>query len=464
MNALFLSALLVALPRLQSGDEFKIDAPTVARTAAEVVPWVGSALGIKLEESVKVRLGTEEELAALLEAENLPLFLARFGANDAARTRARESARAIAPSLLAKYAFGRGEVLVCAGGFDRTAAALDLPRLISREGLRAVLVHELVHAADDAAHHVVDVIGKLTATEQIEAYNAVIEGHAQFVARRVCADHGELVDFDLFCRVVGGERPKPKSSSDEPDPVVEMVDRLERLHSSNWYVQGERFIEALEAEGGAAAVARAFTEPPDRMALVYEPSWFLHPELEPKGEFDLPAALGDVAAEFPTETWAHVQSSVTNAQLEAALALAPQEERERVVMSLRSSRILTLVQKDGSGSKMALVGLLEFATPFEAAAYVEVARKVSIRKDETMKSGPLQVVRSVREEFPPGPQLGYFEHKRVKLGAEEFPADGAVVADWTLVTEIVFSNDARSSAELAAFVHRVFVAAAKRRR
>jgi hypothetical protein len=443
--------------------KFAVDAASVERVAAVARTWVAEASGVPLAESVRARVATTEELQTLLAAENQPLFETHFGASEAATQGAQNFAASVAPAMLAKYVFGGSDVLVSAEGFGRLSLLLDMPELVSEEALRAVLVHEFAHAADERLYQWNDVLRSLKSAEQIEAFNAVLEGHAQLVTRRVCAAHGATAGFDVFNRAIAGERSTPAPDAIASNPVFETMEKFMKLRFSSWYFQGEKFMEALEKEGGADAVRLAFSKPPARMAVVYQPAWFLHPELEPKGGIDLDAVLDELALSFPKEAWRSVKNSLTPAQIELALSLASPEDRERLLAALRANRSLLVVPADGSGDRMIIVMLLEFSSPEEGAAYLGIARDISSRKDEAMKAGPMRVEKSEREELPPGARRGYLERKLLTAPGRKLPIASAVLTQETLAVELIFTNQEVPSAELTLLADQVFRSAALHR-
>lgn len=432
---MLLSTLLLSLAPAIA--DYEIDQTTLDRLSDEVVPVMKVELGISLPDGLTVTIATHREIEKALIEENTKLLLRSTGSEEAARDSARTFAKSISHTLLAKYRLGGAKILVNPKAFRMQAEMIGVPELNSEETLRAVLVHEIAHAASDELFGMWNILLTLESPDQIQAYNAVMEGYAQMVARRVCAANGWSKGFDTFTRSVG----KLPVDAEAEGAAVAYFMRVQSALLASWYREGEIFMQALLELGGPEAVERAFRQPPVDSAVITEPEWFLNPEKRPELAFDLDASL-DIAAEaFPEEEWVSQRTSLTNAQLRAALAPVGEEATDSALENLRNARAQSFTPKASVGSKMIQLGLYEFATAADARAFVVTLRAMSEAKDEAMKEGQIRILDAVYEEVQRPEFDGLIVAKTVSAMGQELPVVTLIGSHGPLCVELLFSNE-----------------------
>ena len=233
--------------------DFEIDAESIAAAAGAARSAVEDALGVGLSDGPTVRLSSAAEIEEVLNVENERVFRNQIADEELADEQRELFCATIARGLLAKYAWNTDEVLVSADGFAHNAELLALPELRSEAVLRAVLVHELVHAVDERRHGFSKRLGELTDTDRILCLEGVIEGNAQRVARAVCAAKGWSEGFDTYTRSIGALPHDP----DQTD-LDRYTLRIASVRFTTAYLDGERFATAVHEAGGDEAIARAF--------------------------------------------------------------------------------------------------------------------------------------------------------------------------------------------------------------
>jgi len=440
-----LAALLVPAP-LQKADataDFRIHQDLVDQLAAQVVPLVRKELGVRFPDGIPVRLASTEEIAAALEKENLPIFRTLLGDSKQAETQATQFAAMLAPALLAKYPLGGREVLVSPGAFTRLAERIGIPELNSKAALRAVLVHELVHAAADELYDLKSVFASRTSADQVEAFNAVIEGHAQHVARRICAANGWSRGFGIYDRSISAP---PVLGDSEGGAGMDLLLRQQAELFAWLYHDGERFIAALEAAGGPAAVARAYREPPRDSAVIFEPGWFLHPETRPKLAFDFEGALDAFVKDYPEKEWSATRTGISKAQLRTALSLLPSETVERVLRGLRNVRVISITPSNAPGSRLVSLVLYEFGSPADAAFFLAADDRLMRIKDAKMTEGAIRILDSSYGRLEEEGASGLIAEKTVSFQGQKIPVLTVVAVRGRLGAELVFSNQKASRA------------------
>lgn len=375
---------------------------------------------------------TAVELGDAVAEENLPALLLRQPERAKARSEAELIGRQYAASAFAKYSWSQEEILVVLDSWNELALQHQRPELLNAETVRAVLVHELVHALDDEAHDLAASALRCTTADLATGLNAVIEGHAQHVARAVCAQAGWSEGFEQFTAQLGAVRERGL------DEATRQFLLAQGATLASAYHDGERFVAALEASGGRELVARAFQTPPDGETILH-PQWFIDPASRPLLRYDAEPALERFLQAFPTESWSSTRFSLTPVQVASGLALLPAESVQRIQASLRSARAITLQLTVAPGERSVVMAVLEFDSSASAEAYLVSAGELARIKDERMKSGQTRILSATYTDLELEGGRGLLAEKRVKSGAQEFEVASLDLQRGMLVLETVLS-------------------------
>ena len=386
--AVLLSCVAPGAPLARApAQSFRIDEASIRAAFEKARTAVATELALDPVPPIPVRISTRREIAGILTEELTAQFLTQIDDPQTARREARLSARVLAEGFLAKYATGEACILVSPDTFAQLASLIDEPGLVSEQALCATLAHECVHAFDAKRYGWPERLAKLKGFEAIEAYSAVLEGHAQRVARAACARSGWKEGFETVTRSIG-------KLPEQRDEVMRLIARIIETTIVSHYTDGERFIDAIERKGGEAAVARAFREPPPDMETILHPEWFLDPASRPAVAYTVEAGLDALASRFDKKIWMAQRLTVTRPQLEAALSLLPSQDLARILDHMERNRAVVLVPKDAPESKMVTAGLYIFSSAQESAFYIAAAERLSRIKDEKMKEGFIRIVAS----------------------------------------------------------------------
>lgn len=397
------------------GEPFEITLELLEGIRDAALPVLEADLGRPLPpEHAGIALATTDELAEVLHRENEPIMLAQLGDPDAADFQARMFAEGIAPAMLGKYAFDRHEILIVPEHFPRLAEMLGMPELNSRAAVRGLVVHELVHAFDDARHGLGEGFAKLDEASRIHAYNAVIEGHAQHVSRRVCGTLGWSDGFDVATRAIVSPAVVDQAQG-------EAAAYWARMQMQAWvtlYVDGETFIEAVAAAAGPEGLDRAFREPPSDLSEIHNPGWYLDPATRPESLYDLEAGLDAVAERHPESDWTHTRADLDAASLGGVFSYLGDDASERVQRGFRRVRLISLLDQAEAGHvRMALLG--ESRAREDAAYLIDAVRRLQEKKRTTMTEGTIRILSMEFEELDAEDLTGLICRSRVaSMGME----------------------------------------------
>lgn len=141
------------------------------------------------------------------------------------------------------------------------AAAIPLEK-----ALMALLIHELVHAADDTKYRIHE--NRVMNFKVSFTQSATFEGHAQLVTRKICSRHDCLQGMQALENFMFA----PAESS---DPVLQSVQAISRNVLEYSYIEGERFLTALSLQpDGQALIDEVLRNPPEDPIQILVPSTY----------------------------------------------------------------------------------------------------------------------------------------------------------------------------------------------
>jgi len=422
-----LAGLLAAVPA-------QLDEAAVRAGYAEALAAVTELLEPRLDPLPTLRFVTAHELGQRVAEENEESLALQLGDPAQAAAQAAQIGAQFAQFAYAKYSWSSQEFLVVLPSWNELARRFDRHQLIEDEAVRAVLVHELVHALDDQVHDLEARVLTCVDTDHVQGLNAVLEGHAQLQARRVCAAKGWSDGFAVFTELISAIPPGL-------DELSLQTVRVQVATTGAAYLEGERFMAALLERGGAEAVTRAFRAPPDAQT-VFHPEWFLDPSTRPVPRYDPEPALAQFEARFPAEDWSRTRLGLTPAQVSASLALLEPATVAPIQANLLSARLTSLQPKTDPASKQVILAVFEFQDEASAQGYLAAARELNRIKDERMTKGFLRVLSAQYEDFTdPGGEAGFTVTKRIAAGATEITVNSLDLCRGVLVLETLFSGE-----------------------
>jgi hypothetical protein len=368
--------------KAQSVDEARIAAAFAdARAAMEKV------LGARLDDLPPPKLVEAREVARVVADENLPIVRLREPDEARARAEAERLGKALGADLYAKYAWSTRSLYVVARNWEVSARMLRRPQLTSDQAMRAVLVHELCHAVDDRRFDLGKRLQALMTLDEVAAFNAVVEGHAQFDARRICKASGWSDGFDVFTGAIGAV-PDVAALAGEAQA---MLVRGAAAAAATAYIDGERFVAAVLAARPDRGEKDLFEQPPKDLETILQPKWYLDPVSRPAALYDPEPALDAFVATFDAAKWTSKRSSPTGKQLAAGMTLMPQAEIDAVVASLRAVRLVQLSPTAAPQSKVAILCALEFDGEDSARRWIDFSARLSAAKDKAMTKGAVRI-------------------------------------------------------------------------
>jgi len=183
------------------------------------------------------------------------------------------------------------------GNFENS---LPEDKSIRDAALMTLLIHELVHAADDERYKIHE--NRALNFRASFAQSATFEGHAQWVTRQICKANQCLQGLQALDNFMFNRNAQPAAHSQPVEAISHNV-----LEYS--YVEGERFIAALaNRKNGEQLIDKLLSAPPEDPIQILAPESFPDIAREQRNQNLIQASL-DVDHPWVKGTWHGVQTS-----------------------------------------------------------------------------------------------------------------------------------------------------------
>lgn len=164
----------------------------------------------------------------------------------------------------------------------------------------SLLIHELVHAADDQRFQIHN--KRRLNFRASFAQSAAFEGHAQWATREICARVGceaglKALDHFMFSR------------DTPPNQLTQSVQAISRNVLEYSYIEGERFLSALaQRNNGKALIAQLLSNPPSDPIQILNPDSYPDRSREQRNQ-SLLQAIDRVTHPWHSGEWVRVETS-----------------------------------------------------------------------------------------------------------------------------------------------------------
>ncbi len=321
-----------------------------------------------------VRMATAREIAAAIAAE-LRGPMERTGQWE------RQSAafEMIGAATPAKYVAQDNVILVCPETFVIACHIVGIPPERMRDAFRFLIAHECAHALDFQSHPLTDALAACGDESAIAAWSAVVEGHAQQVARRIARAAGRSRAFEDLALLTSG------TAGADVDASIPAVARAALAGFAFPYGDGERFMDAVLAARGTAGVAAVLDHPPTRPMAIEAPRVFLARTPRAAG-VPWDTIIAPMAA-FEPPSAAVRRAPMLRRTLREMLRAAPQIDADALLAALIDAESRVAVAPDGRAQAASTI--LLFGDAAAARAYVAASRALQQAQDAAYEANPL---------------------------------------------------------------------------
>lgn len=435
-----LSSLLAQAPPVTARRPLREDAEAIRALVAPL----NAALtreGLTVVADPKILVVTRAELEPVLRAELEPQLRAVLaGAPEYQLGQAVDlSVDMFLKAALCKYGFSTKAIYVIPENFVALAELYPDGKLMDPDFFRAVFLHELVHACDDARHDMGKLIAPIQTAEALQAMNALIEGHAQFITRRILSAEGKVAWFEELEHMLTAPPPGNDASAKYLAGVL--------IANANVYADAERFFQAMAQRTPPVTFADLLANPPAGLDPILMPERYGQPA--PVATLPLTLALDAFSKAANRPDWSHRVVGMTLMQLRATFSLLPAEQVAKAMAGILDVEVAVHAAQDGSAQIVA--GVFEMADDDAARAMYDLDEALLRAKDEAMKEG---VIRLVSHEYlapvVQGADAAVLARKQVAVQGLPKPLPGfsLIVRQGRAVAEIMSVNGGNDEATL----------------
>lgn len=443
-----ITALTVCAEESQS---FTITDRVIREMFLEVRPQVEKMTGHSFKKEPKIVISTQEHVASVLTTEFLPQMQMQFP--DVNQAQQHEKAAALAAQysavMLGKYSWSEDCIFVLAGNFSKLAETYNRPTINSPGYLRVVLIHELVHVLDQEVHQAMTRLQGIKTYDDLVIWNAVIEGHAQFVTRRILRDQKKESLFQDFEEQMTA---LPPGLSEGEKYVAEVQSSFNRFG----YIDGRLFFEGLARTGRKTYSDDVFKSPPVRKEVILHPETYYIPRAEVAAVKDL-KPLWDSLGQFG-EGWSRLVRNMGEMELRAAFGpYVDGKLLDALAPHLLSGQALLLTPKDAPNSSTIVFLILQMDNPESAARIYDMSVTFLKTKDEKMKEGQIRIARSEYASIKTKASLrNTVSTKTVLAGAHEIPTRTLLGEIGSYMVEVDYINQKVDDKELAGSLEAIY--------
>ncbi len=420
MKRLLLSTLItLVLTSPLLADEPLITNEKLKQLAQDLAPLVERSTGIMFLKIPTIRIATRKELKEILLDELRPQMKlqAPQGTEEQLDLMTAKSAEFISRFALGKFAVKARSVLVIPQNFIDNSRALSQPRINTWEYVQVITLHELVHAMDEQAFRGPSRLGQQKTTAALEVWSAVIEGHAQFVTRRILASAGQTEISDYFEKMIY-HTPTRMSEGEK------LLAALQYAQIKFAYVDGRKFFDHLAANFGQKEYVKdVFNRPPASPRIIMRPAQYYNTLNESLTIHDMSTLWAKLSKDrtFEGATWNKRMVKLSPAQLRAALErFAPIKALARSMTDWRDTQVL-IRQSDG-GQVMVYFSVSQMKNAKSAEDFFQLVCETIKTKVKRLKTGPVRILSANIEKLK-----GYPSAKH-QIVAQQISAGGQVVS------------------------------------
>ena len=412
----------------------------------EAIPAVERATGVKFRIPVWARVSSRGDVERTLVEEFIPQMriLEPSAGPEEAPKLAQRYAKLYGSILIAKYAWKKGVIHIVPESFRTLAKTLERPALLDRNVLRVIVTHELVHALDYQEYDLLRDLSAAKTLADLEIRNAISEGHAQHVTRRVFDAAGELAAFETYeqCILAG-----PPSLGEAERYLASVMTASLKLA----YVDGRAFFDALEKTGRKTYVQDVFRNPPARKNVILRPEEFYNPK--PESTFNPAAAFEPFGKEFGPE-WSRRVQELDQATLKATFgSFIEAKDVEAALKGILEGHALVLNPKADPQGKLVAVALVRTESAEAAKRIFEASVQVSKAKDKRFTGTPFKITKAEYGALAlPGEIPNVLIRKRIAVQDRELAVTSVVGLAGDFEFELVLSNEEADDARLRALV------------
>ena len=205
---------------------------------------------------IQLRLVDNPPINKEVAIETMRLIREQFGESSFSDQFLQQIMHPLAGTYAALYSARLKSVMISRSMLESYANSIDADAADStmHAALLTLLIHELVHAADDQRYRIHD--NRALNFRASFAQSATFEGHAQWVTRNICKRAGCSIGLDTLDNFMF-------NTDEQKKHLAQPVEAISRSVLEYSYVEGERFIDGLaQRQNGSQLIDDLLSSPP----------------------------------------------------------------------------------------------------------------------------------------------------------------------------------------------------------
>lgn len=343
-------------------------AEDVETAIKELIELVEYAAGKKFKRIPEVKIADRKELVKVL-ARDFHLQLRNQISNKSERQileTAEQQAKSIAPTILGKYGFSNKVLYLMPRNYFPILKLAKIDKKHIKPIMEIIIAHELTHALQDQELDLKNQILGIKGYEELEAYNATIEGHAVFIQELV----GKQLKLDdnileLSRRLVSGKLVFK-------EPMLEMLHNMGDTRIEIIYFGGKKFIEYHYMKGGNQKVWEILASPPIDTAMIIKPETYSSIS---RKKLDYENILTGLEKHFGHNEWNVEHIEIPKTLLLSTFASLDSNTREEIISKIAHAQAIKISNKNGDYGSVTIILLKDDSYGSKLISMVERIEK-----------------------------------------------------------------------------------------
>jgi hypothetical protein len=329
---------------------------------------------------IKLVLSEDQPINDEVTRETTRLITAQFGKTQFAERFLSKVMDAQVGTYAALFASRLNAVMVSRKMLRNYEDSLPRNSVSRKAALLTLLIHELVHAADDLRYHIHE--NRALNFRASFAQSATFEGHAQWVTRKICNLNNCLSGLKALDNFMFNRNAAPAILSQPVEAISHNV-----LEYS--YVEGERFIATLaKRDNGDQLIDRLLSSPPEDPIQILAPESFPDVERENRNQRLIRASL-NIDHPWVQGNWIGVETSPlkgVNLRSDPAARSAAIDGFTRLINSMVSLQLYDQSMPESAPIEVTVLqtGTAHTASLFARTLHENAAEPESSMRDESV--------------------------------------------------------------------------------
>ncbi len=396
--------VFVVLPK-QSFSKIIYTDERINKIVDSLVPHIEAETGMKFNKFINIKIYNKKKLYTHIINENRKLYRGLLDAQKIKNIKIllRRAAYFGSKNYIALYSLTTHDIIININNLNRLFIQMNLDEVEQQSLFKLILLHEMIHAIDDQNFNIIEKFLSVNNIDSFQAYSALIEGHAEFVIKKL---YKKLKMTHVYSKYIR-----------RFNSFLGIFTKTERTQSSycNFiYEKGKDFFEYIETERNGiteTVLGRLFNNPPKTTLHILKPRSYLKQNLKPL--YNLVSIFKEVDQFFPIETWVREDNDIAGLALRMAFKNAFDEEKVSEIVDYFMRGIV--VSFRSKSDQVIDISIIECDTNTGASVFFDAYIKLYDKRIEEIEKNPFTMIEQLSKKnisIPYSEKSYYLEYKQ----------------------------------------------------